>query len=62
MVFNESDLNACIEKVESMTFVKQNQRINKTIMMTNNNEHKLSLLEQKFKNKKKIDENNRRKK
>ena len=62
MVFNESDLNACIEKVESMTFVKQNQRINKTIMMTNNNEHKLSLLEQKFKNKKKIDENIRRKK
>ena len=60
--FNEEDLNACIEKVESMTFVKQNERINKNIMTSNDEQLIMSLLSQKFKNRKKIDENNRRKK
>jgi hypothetical protein len=45
-----------------MTFVKANERINRNLMNTNDEQHKISLLSQKFKNKKKIDENNRRKK
>ena len=60
--FNENDLNACIEKVESMTLKKENKRLGIKIITTNDEEQKLSLLNQKFKNKKKIDENNRRKK
>jgi DNA primase len=62
VIFNDVDLEACIEKVKSLTYVKQNQRINKNIMASNDIDYQMSLLQEKFKNKKKLDKNIRRKK
>ena len=62
MVFNDEDLNACIKQIERITFVKQNERLSKNIRNSNNIEDQLLLLNQKFKNKKKLDKNLRRNK
>lgn len=62
MVTSDEDLNACIDKVIKTTFIKDNERLSKTIHVTNDIDKQISLISQKFKNKKKLDENIRRKK